>query len=79
MDQVIPPIEEPKDTEWIKHIKIKSEKLSEFWGRDMYLGAHVLLPKGFNEHPEAKYPLMVFQGHFPSDLADFELPHRTRI
>ena len=71
MDQIIPPIEEAKDTEWIKHIKVKSEKLSEFWGRDIYLGAHVLLPKGFNEHPEAKYPLMVFHGHFPSDFGGF--------
>ena len=71
MDQMIPPIGEPKDTEWIKHIKIRSEKLSEFWGRDMYLGAHVLLPKGFKEHPEAKYPLMVFHGHFPSDFGGF--------
>ena len=71
MDQVIPPIEEPEDTEWIKHIKIRSEKLSEFWGRDMYLGAHILLPKGFKEHPEAKYPLMVFHGHFPSDFGGF--------
>ena len=71
LDQVIPPIEEPKDTEWIKHIKVKSEKLSEFWGRDIYLGAHVLLPKGFNEHPEARYPLMVFHGHYPSDFGGF--------
>lgn len=71
MDQIIPPIEEPEDTEWIKHIKIKSEKLTEFWGRDMYLGAHVLLPKGFKEHPEAKYPLMIFHGHFPSDFGGF--------
>ncbi len=71
MDQIIPPIEEPADTEWIKHINVKSEKLSEFWGRDVYLGAHVLLPKGFNEHPEAKYPLMVFHGHFPSDFGGF--------
>lgn len=71
MDQIIPPIPEPEDTEWIKHIKIKSEKLSEFWGRDMYLGAHVLLPKDFNKHPEAKYPLMVFQGHFPDDFGGF--------
>jgi len=71
MDKVILPVEEPADTEWIKHIKIKSEKLSKFWGRDMYLGAHVLLPKGFNDHPEAKYPLMVFQGHFPSDFGGF--------
>ena len=71
MDKVIPPIEEPEDTEWIKHIKIKSEKLSEFWGREMYLGAHILLPKGFDEHPEAKYPLMIFHGHFPSDIGGF--------
>ncbi|MBT8219119.1 MAG: hypothetical protein KJP00_04815 [Bacteroidia bacterium] len=68
MDQVIPPIEEPEDTEWVKHIKMKSDLLSEFWGRDMYLGAHVLLPKGFEEHPEARYPLMIFHGHFPSDF-----------
>ena len=71
MDKVIPPIEEPEDTEWVKHVKVKSEKLSEFWGRDIYLGAHVLLPKGFKEHPEAKYPLMVFHGHFPSDFGGF--------
>ena len=71
MDQVIPPIEEPEDTEWIKHIKMRSEKLSEFWGRDIYLGAHILLPKGFDEHPEAKYPLMIFHGHFPNDFGGF--------
>lgn len=71
MDQVIPEISEPEDTEWVKHIKIRSEKLSKFWGRDMYLGAHVLLPKDFDKHPEAKYPLMVFHGHFPSDFGGF--------
>ncbi|WP_445384314.1 alpha/beta hydrolase-fold protein [Robiginitalea sp. IMCC44478] len=71
LDQKIPPITPPEDTEWIRHIRIKSEKLSEFWGRDMYLGAHVLLPKGFEEHPEARYPLMIFHGHFPSDFGGF--------
>lgn len=71
LNNVIPEIEPPMDTKWIKHIKMKSELLSEFWGRDMYLGAHILLPKGFDEHPEAKYPLMVFQGHFPSDFGGF--------
>jgi hypothetical protein len=71
MDQKIPPIEEPEDTEWIKHVNIRSEKLSEFWGRDMFLGAHILLPKGFKEHPEAKYPLMIFHGHFPDDFGGF--------
>lgn len=71
MDQVIAPIEEPEDTEWIKHIKMKSDLLSEFWGKDTYLGAHVLLPKGFEDHPEANYPLMIFHGHFPSDFGGF--------
>ena len=71
LDQMIPEIQEPIDTEWVKHIKIKSEKLSNFWGKDIYLGAHVLLPKGFNEHPEAKYPLMIFHGHFPDNFGGF--------
>jgi len=71
MDQIIPEIKAPEDTKWIKHVQIKSEKLSEFWGRDMYLGAHILLPKGFEQHPEAKYPVMIFHGHFPSDFGGF--------
>jgi hypothetical protein len=71
MDKVIEPVEPPADTDYIKHVKIKSTMLSEFWGRDMYLGAHVLLPAGYDEHPEAKYPLAVFHGHFPADFSGF--------
>lgn len=71
LDQEIPTIEPPEDTEWVKHVKIRSELLSEFWGRDMYLGAHVLLPAGFEEHPDARYPLMIFHGHFPDDFGGF--------
>ena len=37
----------------------------------MELGAHVLLPEGFDAHPEARYPLMVFHGHFPRDFGGF--------
>jgi hypothetical protein len=70
-DQVIPPIPEPEDTKYIKHIKIQSKLLTEFWGRPMYLGACVLLPHGFEAHPEAKYPLMVFHGHFPYTFEGF--------
>lgn len=71
LDQIIPPVEEPKDTKYIKHIKIQSKLLTEFWGRPMFLGAHVLLPEGFDEHPESRYPLMVFHGHFPDDFGGF--------
>ena len=71
LDQVIPPIEEPEDTQYIKHVKIQSELLTEFWGRPMYLGAHVLVPEGFDTHSEARYPLMIFHGHFPADFGGF--------
>ncbi|GAA4409441.1 alpha/beta hydrolase-fold protein [Nibrella viscosa] len=71
MDQENPPIPAPADTRYIKHIKIQSKLLSEFWGRPMFLGAHVLLPAGFDEHPDARYPLCVFHGHFPGDFSGF--------
>lgn len=71
MEHVIAPIEPPADTEFVRHVRIRSNMLSEFWGRDMYLGAHVLLPMGFDEHPDARYPLAVFHGHFPADFAGF--------
>jgi hypothetical protein len=63
MDQSMAPIVAKTDTEFVKHIKIRSELLSKFWGRDVYLGAHVLLPKDFDKHPEAHFPIMVFHGH----------------
>ena len=53
----------PEDTEWVKYVKIRSELLSEFWGRDMYIGANVLLPPGYDEHPDATYPVLYLQGH----------------
>lgn len=70
-DLEIPPIEPAKDTKYIKHIKMQSKLLTEFWGRPMYLGAHILLPEGYENHPEAKYPLCIFHGHFPSDFGGF--------
>jgi Putative esterase len=71
MDQVIAPVVPKTDTEFVKHIKIRSALLSKFWGRDVYLGAHVLVPKDFDKHPEAHYPLMVFHGHYPDDISGF--------
>ncbi len=67
-DQAIPEIDAPEDTKYVKHIKIRSKLLSDFWGRDMYLGAHVLLPEGWAEHPDVKYPLAIMHGHFPDDF-----------
>lgn len=71
LEQIIPSISQPADTKYVKHIKLKSKLLSDFWGRDMYLGAHVLLPEGWDENLDVKYPLAIFHGHFPSDFGGF--------
>ncbi len=69
LSRVIPPIEPPKDTRYIKHVRMESKLLSAFWGRPMHLGAVVLLPEGFEEHPQARYPVMYYQGHFTASFA----------
>jgi hypothetical protein len=71
LDKKIEPITPNADTEFVKHIRIRSDLLSRFWGRDVFLGAHILLPKGFADHPQAHYPLMVFHGHYPDDISGF--------
>jgi len=71
LEKAIPEIPAPKDTRYVKHVRIQSERLTRFWGRPMHLGAVVLLPHGFDEHPEARYPLVVFHGHFPYTASDF--------
>ena len=77
LDQVIPPIPAPEDTPWVKHVRIQSELLSAFWGRPMYLGAYVLLPYGFHDHPEARYPLVVNHGHFPRGFPELRVTPPT--
>ena len=71
INKIIPPIKEPEDTKYIKHIKIQSKLLTKFWGRPMFIGAHILLPEGFDEHPQVRYPLAILHGHFPEDFENF--------
>lgn len=71
LDREIPPSPAPMDTRYIRHERIQSELLTKFWGRPMYLGACLLLPEGFDEHPEARYPLVIDHGHFPYTVEGF--------
>jgi hypothetical protein len=71
LDKEIPPIPPPQDTKYIKHEKIQSKLLTEFWGRPMEIGACILLPEGFDSHPEARYPLIIMHGHFPYTFGGF--------
>ncbi len=59
-----PAVEIPKDTKMVKRIRIKSKMLSDFWGQPMYLGATVLLPKGYDENQDVSYPVNYQHGHF---------------
>ena len=71
LDKVIAPIPPEPDTKYVRHLRIQSELLTRFWGRPMFLSAIVLVPEGFDEHPGAHYPEMVFEGHFPTRFDDF--------
>ncbi len=76
LDRVIPP--EPGDpvqevqkegaTKWLKYVRVPSPVLSRFWGRQITLGAWVLLPDGWADHPTAHYPLVIYQDHFHRDF-----------
>jgi len=82
LDRVIPPMQllqegevlelgNPRDREQVRFVKIRSELLSQFWGRDMYLGANILLPRGYEEATDRHYPVLLHLGHFPGDRTPF--------
>jgi len=63
VDRVLPPIELPADTEWVKRFRIESPTLTAFWGRPITLGATVLLPRDYDRE-SFDYPVVYYQGHF---------------
>ena len=78
LTKVIPPIEVPPDTRFVKRLKFKSELLSKFWGHDMEVGATIALPNSYYDNPTREFPVVYFQGHFEeSDL--FVLPETRPI
>ncbi len=62
--RVLPEVQVPPDNQYVKRIRIQSKILTRWWGHPMYLGATVLLPKGYDEHPDVHYPVVWEQGHF---------------
>jgi hypothetical protein len=64
LTKVVPPVKVPADTPWVKHVKMQSAMLTKFWGHPIFLGAVVLLPKGYDEHPEVRYPTIYQHTHF---------------
>src|SRR5262249_39732666 len=62
-------VQRDDDNKWVKHLNLQSDSLSKLWGRPTYLSAIVLLPDGFDEHPEAHYPVILEQDHFHRHFA----------
>jgi len=61
------PITQPdngEDNKWEKHVRMRSELLSKFWGRPTDISAVVLLPDGWEEHPDAHYPVAISEDHY---------------
>ena len=77
LSETIPPIPAKPDTKYIRHIRIQSQLLTKFWGTPMYLSAIVLVPEGFDEHPNAHFPIAIFHDHFVSEHG-FLSHHPTR-
>jgi hypothetical protein len=63
----------PPEGEYIRWTKLRSEKLSRFHGRPIFLRAGVLLPPGHARDKDRRYPLRVHIGGYGTrytDLAD---------
>jgi hypothetical protein len=63
VNHVIAAQAKPSDTDWVKRVRIQSGKLTEFWGRPVFIHATVLLPRGYADHPETRYPAVYTLGH----------------
>jgi hypothetical protein len=64
LSRILPPVEIPPDDRYVKRVRIQSQILTKWWGHPMYLGAVVLLPRGYDDHPTVRYPAIWLQGHF---------------
>lgn len=53
---------------WIRNVRIQSSVLTRWWGAPFYLGATILLPKGYASHPHSYYPVVYNQGHFDQPI-----------
>jgi hypothetical protein len=61
----------PDRGDFVRFVKIRSDALSTFWGRDMYIGANVLLPTDYMRNPNRRYPVLYITGHFPGGRAPY--------
>jgi hypothetical protein len=66
----LPAEELPAETAHVKYVKLRSELLSQFHGRPMYLRAGILLPRDHGTDTERRYPVRVHIDGFGSRYTD---------
>ena len=56
----LPPLPPVPETDYLKRVNIRSDRLSKFWNANVNISAWVLLPQGFNdpERRNARYPMV---------------------
>ena len=58
LDQAEPPEALPENTDYIKYVKIRSDLLSGFYGRDIHLRAAVMLPESYLAGSTQSFPVL---------------------
>jgi hypothetical protein len=66
LTKAVPPEQLLADTEHVRYLKLRSEVLSQFHGRPIYLRAGLILPRDFTTEKDRRYPLRVHIGGYGS-------------
>lgn len=68
----VPDEQLPPDTEYLRFVKIPSDRLSAFHGRPIFLRAGIILPRGYDDDPARRYPLRVRIGGYGASYTRVE-------
>ena len=77
LSQRIPDEPLPPDEEYLRFVRVQSDLLSGFHGRPMYLRAGIILPRGYDQEPERRYPLRVHIGGYGDRYTETRSMMRT--
>jgi S-formylglutathione hydrolase FrmB len=58
LSEIVPAEQLPADTAHVKFIKLRSDLLSKFYGRPIFLRAGIILPKDYENETGRRYPVL---------------------
>lgn len=64
LTEIVPPEPVPSDTDYVRYVRLRSERLSAFHGRPIVLRAAVILPRGFEQDSSRRYPVWLSVGGY---------------